>query len=160
MDGCGDPRRVIRKNCEERSRKFPQFSQILNFSGQLMLRRKRIYNLLYPGFGHFFKLVRRWKSFWPKHFQLLTLFVHQINFFLHSFAVLLPPRGLYFAPSGLYFARSLSNILCVGGDAGKAVPWKHNLWHSRGNYPAVWNSGNIKRSHLFPLDAAWFRFKI
>ena len=33
MDGCGDPRRVIRKNFEKR-RNFPQFSQMFNYSGK------------------------------------------------------------------------------------------------------------------------------
>ena len=92
-------------------------------------------------------------NYWHCSFIKFIFSCTLLRFFLLS-------RGLYFAPSGLYFARSLSNILCVGGDAGKAVPWKHNLWHSRGNYPAVWNSGNIKHSHLFPLNAALFRFKI
>ena len=38
-------------------------------------------------------------------------------------------------------------ISCMWGR--DAMQWKHNLWHRRGNYPAVWNSEDIKRWHLF-----------
>ena len=38
-------------------------------------------------------------------------------------------------------------ISCMWGS--DAMQWKHNLWHRRGNYPAVWNSEDIKRWHLF-----------